>query len=284
MEENLNIIKKIAFDYFDGGLSPEKEKMLFDFINENGQNLSLLRMWENEWLNRPDFGTPPLNEKWLEFERKKTNREKLRSIVPIKSSITRYISTAAAIVLIIITATFGMVRLNMLKDKPLQYYTIEAPLGQKSKIKLTDGSQVWLNSGSKLLYSEAFGKKNREVKLIGEAYFEVEKSSKQFIVKTAEYRIEVKGTKFNVTAYSEDDFSSTTLLEGIVEFHYNENKFYLKPGETLQLDKNSHEVTRYATESGNSVAWTENRFEYSNIHLHELLKRLSREYNHYRIR
>ena len=112
--------------------------------------------------------------------------------------------------------------------------TITTPYGAKTNITLPDGSLVWLNSGSTLSYPTKFSK-SRPVKLVGEAYFEVEKNNKPFIVSTNYGDVEVKGTSFNVKAYTDDNSFETTLEEGIVAFKVknSENEVTLKPGEQV---------------------------------------------------
>ena len=82
-------------------------------------------------------------------------------------------------------------------------YTVSAPIGKISKMRLADGSAVELNAGSSLTYPKKFQQEQRLVELAGEAFFHVAKSGAPFIVKTARAEIEVTGTSFNVRAWSE---------------------------------------------------------------------------------
>ena len=97
---------------------------------------------------------------------------------------------------------------------------ISVPTGQRVNIQLSDGTNVWLNSGSKMEYPAAFTKRKgkREVTLNGEGYFEVAKDAKRpFVVQTGKYDIEVLGTKFNVDAYNKASSFSTALMEGSIQ-------------------------------------------------------------------
>jgi transmembrane sensor len=94
---------------------------------------------------------------------------------------------------------------------------INVPLGSKSNITLPDGSEVCLNAGSKLSYTFDYGKKLREVNLVGEGYFKVAKqASKPFIVHTSGANIKALGTEFNVKAYNDENVIETILVEGSV--------------------------------------------------------------------
>ena len=90
--------------------------------------------------------------------------------------------------------------------------------GSRSSIQLPDGSHVWINSGSKLIYGNDFSGQTREVTLEGEAYFDVKKDpAHPFIVHTSGIDIKVLGTAFNVKAYTEDPTIEATLIHGSIE-------------------------------------------------------------------
>ena len=114
--------------------------------------------------------------------------------------------------------------------------------GSKSKILLPDGSQVWINSGSKLTYENSFKGDTREVQLDGEAYFDVVKDAEHpFIVHTSGIDIKVLGTAFNVKAYKVEPVIEATLIHGSIEV-INKNrpgapKIMLKPHEKLVYNK-----------------------------------------------
>jgi ferric-dicitrate binding protein FerR (iron transport regulator) len=96
--------------------------------------------------------------------------------------------------------------------------TINVPAGQYVNLSLPDGTQIWLNSRTKIEYPVSFNKEERLVKLDGQAYFEVEHNEKSpFIVETSKGKISVLGTKFDVMAYSGDDKFETTLMDGSVK-------------------------------------------------------------------
>ncbi len=114
--------------------------------------------------------------------------------------------------------------------------------GAKTKLQLPDGSQVWVNSDSKLSYSENFKDTVREVFLEGEAYFDVAKDSAHpFIVHTSGIDIKVLGTAFNVKAYRAEPTIEATLIHGTIEVtkpnQSNPSKVILKPHEKLTFDK-----------------------------------------------
>jgi ferric-dicitrate binding protein FerR (iron transport regulator) len=99
----------------------------------------------------------------------------------------------------------------------INYNQINVPLGSKSEITLPDGTRVMLNAGSMLKYRSDFNLKNRDIYLIGEAYFKVAKNlNLPLYVSAGNIRIKAVGTEFNVKAYDEEGVIETTLIEGKV--------------------------------------------------------------------
>lgn len=116
---------------------------------------------------------------------------------------------------------------------------IVARYGARSKVLLPDGSNVWLNSGSKITYSGDFKTGLRDVVLTGEAYFDVVRNEKRpFTIHTPTMAVRVLGTQFNVKAYANDKTTETSLIHGSVLVTMNQDttqKFLLKPNEKLVL-------------------------------------------------
>ena len=113
---------------------------------------------------------------------------------------------------------------DYLYNKLAQPQTITVPAGQRAQITLADGTRVWLNSQSTLTYASNFGRRERNVELDGEAYFEVAKNKDiPFYVHTEMNKVKVVGTCFNVCAYKDSKEFETTLVEGIVDIYPTNN-------------------------------------------------------------
>ncbi len=122
-----------------------------------------------------------------------------------------------------------------------------AKAGVRSKLVLPDGTKVWLNSASKLSYSNTFNDAIREVELDGEAFFDVVKKPKQpFIVHTSGIDIKVLGTAFNVKSYSKEKTIEATLIRGSIEVVKHNApkspKVILEPHEKLVFQKESNQM------------------------------------------
>lgn len=108
----------------------------------------------------------------------------------------RYAGYAAAIIILLFTTPLIINNFTTPDDSLIS--EVYAPRKSKLKMKLPDGSTVWLNADSRLSYSESFGRKNRNVRLEGEGYFEVEHGEHPFVVQTDSAQIKVLGTKFDI--------------------------------------------------------------------------------------
>jgi transmembrane sensor len=176
--------------------------------------------------------------------------QKRKAFVPHK----RFWYAAAAITVIVISSIY---LLFSSKPPPAVIAKTETSIknsnevstraGSHSKIVLPDGSSVWLNGGSKLIYDKNFDKEIREVELIGEAYFDVTKNPQRpFIIHTRKMDIKVLGTAFNVKSYPGDKSSETSLIHGSIEVTMKagaEKKIILKPTEKLVITNDVPEVS-----------------------------------------
>jgi hypothetical protein len=153
-----------------------------------------------------------------------------------------------------------------------QFNQMIVPFGKYASLQLSDGTKVWLNAGSRLVYPPTFTGKYREVYLQGEGYFEVTKNAtKPFYVKTDRLKVEVLGTKFDVQAYSLEDTHSALLLEGKISLSSPQNarmvheQVILKQSERGVYSGNTNRfVVEEINHPENYIAWT-----YGYIHFNE---------------
>lgn len=151
----------------------------------------------------------------------------------------------AASVLLIVVSTALWLRPTSIKPviisqlKPALQKVILTPNGSRTKILLPDGSNVWLNSGSKLSYNKNFETGLREVYLSGEAFFDVIKNPQRpFIIHTNKIDVKVLGTSFNIKAYDNDKTVETSLIKGSLKVFLRKdpsNAYLLKPNQKLVL-------------------------------------------------
>ena len=161
----------------------------------------------------------------------------------------------------------------------VQIHRLSIPRGETFKVVLSEGTEVFLNSDSRLAYPTVFKGKERVVSLEGEAYFKVAKDAAHpFVVEVCDSKIQVLGTGFNVRSYSEEGQIVTTLVEGTVCFESIEDRVILKPGEQSILDKEGR-LQKRAVEVYPFVAWKEGRFIFRKQRLEDIMVMVSRWYN-----
>lgn len=155
--------------------------------------------------------------------------------------------------------------------------TIETPRGRNIYLKLIDGSEVWLNSNSKLTFNPCMNTPNREVSLLGEGYFEVMSDKKRpFIVKTNKSNVQVVGTAFNVSAYLEDTHEKTTLIHGKVIV---DNRVEMSPNDQYVLNHLTNTGKLFTDiDVSEAVAWRSDNFEFNQRNIIEVLDLLSKWY------
>ena len=158
---------------------------------------------------------------------------------------------------------------------------INAPDASRVEFFLPDSSRGWLNSGAKLKYSTVFNK-HRKVELTGEAYFEVKHiDQSDFIVSVADLDIKVLGTKFNVSAYSDDSFTNVVLKEGIVEINGKTGVFNhtLLPNEKITFNHKLKSLNLAKVDANRSIAWKDGYLIIQDEPIGEVAGRIERWYN-----
>lgn len=157
------------------------------------------------------------------------------------------------------------------------------PYGKQSQISLADGTKIWLNAGSRLSYPESFSGNKRVVYLSGEAFFDVESDPDNvFRVMTEDMKIEVTGTRFNVTSYASDQETQAVLLEGKVVAGRNRpfsRGVELDPGERILYEKDQKEFIKERVDVELYSSWIDGYLIFENQKIATIIKKLERYYN-----
>lgn len=157
---------------------------------------------------------------------------------------------------------------------------LTTPLGGRFTIVLADGSKVWLNSGSKLIFPNQFSESKREVSIVGEAYFQIAKNEKQpFIVHTNKTQIQVLGTEFNVNAYVNEPENITTLIEGNIQLKVGDAIQPVLPGQQVVMKEGESSMLVTEADIETITAWKHNNFVFKNQNIRTIMKEISRWYN-----
>jgi transmembrane sensor len=157
------------------------------------------------------------------------------------------------------------------------------PYGKRSEITLSDGTHIWLNSGSQISYPDDFNGNTREVHISGEAFFDVATdNNKPFFVITRDVKIRVLGTRFNVTAYKDDSTIQTALMSGSVSVGRNglfSRTLEIGPGEKVVFDREEGSFSRESADLQFINSWVHGYLIFRNEPTTGIFKRLERYYN-----
>ncbi|WP_319500044.1 FecR family protein [uncultured Draconibacterium sp.] len=265
--------------YYRSLLNPDEFSEVSEFFSEAKNETRIFNMmkpfWEEELTKSLDskHSNSDLYSKIKEFvllDKQKRLGRKIRFY-------TWSLRIAAVFIIGLLLSTVFLFQESRVQYSD-QIQTITTPYGAKMNYTLPDGSIVWLNSGSTFSYAAKFGK-TRSVTLDGEAFFKVVKDSKPFIVATNHGNVEVKGTSFNVKAYTDDNDFETTLVKGSVVFKVKNagNEVTLKPGE--QVSKTESGYTVKMVETKYFTSWKDGKLLFNREPFPSFIKKLERWYN-----
>ena len=167
------------------------------------------------------------------------------------------------------------------QEVALAMNTLRVPRGGEFRLKLSDGTNVYLNSASELKYPVRFDEKERKVYLSGEAYFEVTKdSNRPFYVITEEVQVRVYGTEFNVNTHQPGKVH-TVLVDGKVGIKKRgmNEEVTMKPGELASFDRNAGTFELKEVDVRQYVVWKDGFFTFENESLEQILNTLSLWYD-----
>ena len=173
----------------------------------------------------------------------------------------------------------GMVYPEQVAMGKAEYNVLEVPRGGEYTVTLSDGTVVYLNSGSELRYPVAFGAERRDVFLSGEGYFEVAKDAERpFFVNADKLKIRVYGTSFNVSTYNIANVE-TVLVEGKIGIQGNNAEYTVKPGQLALYNREKGTMEIRDVDVRPYVAWKEHEFMFDNESLEEIMNTLSLWYD-----
>ena len=265
--------------FYRGECSPEEARQVRRWFEDQKEGEARVQdMWESF-----EHETPVLEED--------SNRNLQRIHVFIKPTVdqepfwlfrSQWLKVAAIITLAFV-ASYLLV--PQLPEQPqvvaVQQIIKENPLGQKSTHRLPDGTVVSLNAGSLITYPQFFDDNIREVKLQGEAFFEVtENAARPFIVSANGLDVLVLGTSFNVRAFEEDQEVQVVLASGKVKVSHQESsaEAYLSPGEEAIFEKEQQQMRKQTANLEAALAWKDNQIVFEDAAAHEVFDALERWY------
>jgi len=289
-EENEDLVKKFA----EGDCNYDEASKVIRWFKEPGYRVklyqALTKLWYRENETKEKSGETVNLVPTLDRLHHRINiyREQELSGLQKRNRFNKILLRVAAVLFLplIITSVLYVHENIKLSEKEILYTEINVTYGSKLRTELPDGTVVWLNSGSTLKYPQSFSKKNRQATLSGEGYFDVTPDRlNPFLVKTGTLDLKVLGTQFNVMAYPDENYVSTTLEKGriSVEKPCSGKKIsrlcFLEQGEHVVFQKKSGTVKKFVTNTDKYTSWKEGKLIFRNDPLSLVIKRLGRWYN-----
>lgn len=256
----------ILAKYFDETANTNELGQINSWLEEDSNNEILLKHYQKIWAaanTAVNNYQPNMDLAW----------EKVNSKISSKKKKPNYLRIAAAVTGLLLISTYLFIKNN----EPIEYVSLISEKASQTKI-LADGSTVTLNSFSLLEYPEEFGKNERRIKLIGEAFFDITKNpDKPFIIEANGTEIRVLGTSFNISA--RDENVKVSVNSGTVEFRKTpEKKVILNKGEEAFYESVKDTIKTAPLLDRNIFAYKTKVFEFNDTHIEEVVDVLNKGY------
>lgn len=275
MKDKINILK-----YFTTSLSKEERHAIIQQVSNSDE----LQKEFNKLKNVSALLSSKKRMPEYEIEASYLRFLKIRDKKIFKLTLSALLKYAALFILLIgISSVFYLNNKKIQRIYQAQNTTIVAENGQISKVILPDSSIVFLNSGTKLSYNSNFSINNRDLKLSGEAFFDITHNPKiPLIVDCKNIKVKVLGTRFNVNSYSDNDNIRVILERGSVELLDSKNRSLnciLKPGQMATFFKKTKNIRIKRTNTADWTTWREGKIIFSDTPMSEVIRTIKRKFN-----
>lgn len=196
--------------------------------------------------------------------------------------LVRFLRAAAAVVILVALPYMGYRYATSLQPQLAANITVTTPAGSRTQVTLPDGTKVWLNAGSNITYSQSFGIADRQVRLSGEACFDVtHNEALPFTVATESASVKVLGTYFTVADYQGDSALVVDLIRGCVDLESSKTAQHqqLQPNERVVMDKATGKMVKRQIDAAHSDAWIHGEINFDEVPLEKIAKTLERTYD-----
>ncbi|MBS2209943.1 DUF4974 domain-containing protein [Carboxylicivirga mesophila] len=273
MEDN-NINQELLIKFIFRKTNEAEEEKIKDWLNADISRYEILEKYMRSkalLLNQNDAEWK--TKDYLDIRRKIQKKQTRRLFLKI----------AAAFIGLMLCGTLTFLLFNTEGDK-WEMVTVEK--GTQQQIVLDDGTKVWLAPDTKLYYPHKFDSDKREVRLEGQGYFDVEHDKDwPFVVYTKYSDIKVLGTTFNVKAYPDDYYTTTVLVDGLVNLEFKDDESEILENQLLHPSQKCiynhqtliHDV--HTVDLRHELAWRENRLSFRNETFGDIATKIERHYN-----
>ena len=274
--------------FITGTTTEAENRLLREWFRQSASREEFFQLFDTTWSDSPTEMPREVQERIfqrLSLELDGAWKGNMRAVAPRKHRMAKlrpWLREALKVAAIVaLTLACGLYFHHSKKTEwQAVVNTITVPNGQRANVKLPDGTVVWLNAGTTLVYPAVFAEARREVKLEGEGYFEVSADKRHpFVVRTKRCDVEVLGTKFNVEAYADTDEFSTALMEGSVavrEHGKTSEAIRLSPHQEVRLKEKGLEVGPIA--DYDRFRWRDGLICFTDTPFPELMRRFEKCY------
>lgn len=281
MEEN-NKTKQLMRLYFGKHFSQYGRILFGRWLKADDERSQKLEALQDIWKETDAETTESTHRDWMALQKLLLTESAQKRTIPLYRQVFKY---AAVIVLVLMTAATTYWATDRWKPvRHVEMAQLFVPYGESKEVLLPDGSKVWVDAGSLLVYPKDFTDTDtRMVYLTGEAAFSVRKNPKQpFIVKTTYMDVQALGTVFSVEAYPGDSCTTATLEEGSVLVSVNDGNnpsTILKPDQQLVYSHTTHTVTVQEVDASIYNMERNGYLIFDNIPFNRLVASLERKFN-----
>ena len=281
---NYNKLLNDMKNLFNGKITKEERSELTEMVDSASFNTLMRDAWE---ASPNEINTKTSSEIWDNiFTEIQTNENKVdfRSRIQPRRThkFTKFMKMAAMVAVMLVLGSAGYFITSSISghNGNQENFMVEVERGQKAQMRLPDGTEVWLNSDSRITYNRNYNKKDRVINLEGEAYFDVAKNpDKRFVVKCNGVDIEALGTRFNVKGYSNEGTITTTLAQGKVKVSSANETLTLLPQDVARYDIKNKSLERdYVEDLKLADYWRTDQMVFDEESLASICKILERMY------
>ena len=258
--------RDILYKFFEGKASPKEQRLIGQWLDDSEKHKEVLV--RERMVFDAMIVSGGITDRQSVQSRKKRTRVVFMELLRV------------AAVILVMFLVGGYIYVRKMEEIRLANNIVTVPVGQRVNLQLPDGTSVWLNASSEIIYPAYFSGSTREIHLNGEAYFEVEhNASKPFIVHTETFDIKVLGTKFNVEAYKGMEGFTTALMEGSVEVTDRKNKdksVRLYPAQKVAF--RNGELCKSPIDNYDVYRWREGLICFKETRFADLMRQLEKNY------
>lgn len=268
--------KKIQH-YLEGTLPDEGQRELLHWLR-TGDNQTIFASVKNDWQakNPGDHKLRGVGQARLGSRiREKQQSAKYFRLMQL------YKYAAVAVLIVAIGGALAVLSLSG-PETELKYTEVYTDYGQVSGMTLPDGSQVWINAGTRLVYNNQYGIGNRDIKVEGEAFFSVSKDKKiPFVVDMGPLKVEVTGTRFGVSNYNDVGTMDVVLEEGSVNIVSANNRLLaqLAPEDMVRFNKNEMTIEKMKVNPVHYTSWRNGSLHIFELPMEQLILKLEKRFN-----